>query len=170
MHALQGDGVVDQTAIEIAAETLEVRYDLHKNVPLRGPIGETDTSWIVVAFAGGLDDATVACLREVIWWLSAAAGITGPEAYALASMAVSFRITQYANQAGSAYRSIPPKAVHAGQAGPVCRMQRTRQATGASLRRSVLLMFLPSAAPYWIYVNPDGSSVATNILWSSPVP
>lgn len=53
------------------------------------------------------------CLREVIYWLPAAAGITGPEAYALASMAVSFRVTQYANQTGSAYTSIPPKAVHA---------------------------------------------------------
>jgi len=49
----------------------------------------------------------------VIWWLSTAAGITGPEAYALASMAVSFRVTQYANQTGSAYTSAPPKAVHA---------------------------------------------------------
>ena len=113
VHALQGDGVVDQTAIETAAEDLEVRYDLHKNVPLRGPLGETDTAWIVVAFADNLDDATVACVREVIVWLSAAAGITGPEAYALASMAVSFRVTQYANQTGSAYSSIPPKAVHA---------------------------------------------------------
>ncbi len=28
-------------------------------------------------------------------------------------MAVSFRVTQYANQTGSAYTSIPPKAVHA---------------------------------------------------------
>jgi acetamidase/formamidase len=46
-------------------------------------------------------------------WLPAAAGITGPEAYALASMAVSFRVTQYANQTGSAYTSTPPKAVHA---------------------------------------------------------
>ena len=34
-------------------------------------------------------------------------------AYALASMAVSFRVTQYANQTGSAYTSVPPKAVHA---------------------------------------------------------
>jgi acetamidase/formamidase len=113
VHALQGDGVVDQTAIETAAEELDVRYDLHKHVPLRGPVGETSTSWIVVAFATDLDDATVACLREVIWWLSTAAGITGPEAYALASMAVSFRVTQYANQTGSAYTSIPPRAVHA---------------------------------------------------------
>jgi acetamidase/formamidase len=60
-----------------------------------------------------LDDATVACVREGIGWLAAAAQITEPEAYALASMAVSFRVTQYANQTGSAYSSIPPKAVHA---------------------------------------------------------
>jgi acetamidase/formamidase len=113
VHALQGDGVVDQTAIETAAEDLEIRYDLHQQVALRGPLGETDTAWIVIAFAGSLDDALVACLREVIDWLSAAAGITEPEAYALASMAVSFRVTQYANQTGSAYTSAPPKAVHA---------------------------------------------------------
>jgi acetamidase/formamidase len=113
VHALQGDGVVDQTAIETAAEDLDIRYDLHKNVPLKGPIGETDESWIVIAFAADLDDATVACLRELIGWLSAAAGITESEAYALASMAVSFRVTQYANQTGSAYTSVPPRAVHA---------------------------------------------------------
>jgi acetamidase/formamidase len=113
VHALQGDGVVDQTAIETAAENLEIRYDLHRQAGLRGPLGETGTAWIVVAFAASLDDALVACLREVIDWLPAAAGITGSEAYALASMAVSFRVTQYANQTGSAYTSIPPKAVHA---------------------------------------------------------
>ena len=98
VHALQGDGVVDQTAVETAAEDLQIRYDVHKQVALRGPLGETNSSWIVVAFAASLDDALVACLREVIYWLPAAAGITGPEAYALASMAVSFRVTQYANQ------------------------------------------------------------------------
>lgn len=43
----------------------------------------------------------------------AATGITEPEAYALASMAVSFRVTQYAHQTASAYSSAPPKAVHA---------------------------------------------------------
>jgi acetamidase/formamidase len=113
VHALQGDGVVDQTAIETAAENLEIRYDLHKNVPLSGPLGETPDAWILIGFAASLDDALVSCLRDLIRWLSAAAQITQPEAYALASMAVSFRVTQYANQTGSAYTSIPPKAVHA---------------------------------------------------------
>jgi acetamidase/formamidase len=113
VHALQGDGVVDQTAIETAAEDLTIRYDLHKGVPLRGPLGETGTTWIVIGFAGNLDDALVACLRETIQWLAAAAQITQAEVYALASMAISFRVTQYANQTGSAYSSAPAKAVHA---------------------------------------------------------
>jgi acetamidase/formamidase len=113
VHALQGDGVVDQTAIETAAEDLEIRYDLHKQVALTAPLGETDESWIVIGFAASLDDALVGCLRQAISWLSTSAGITGPEAYALASMAVSFRVTQYANQTGSAYTATPPKAVHA---------------------------------------------------------
>ena len=39
-------------------------------------------------------------------------GLTEGEAYALCSMAVSFRVTQYSHQTGSAYSSIPPKAVH----------------------------------------------------------
>ena len=37
VHALQGDGVVDQTAIETAAEDLQIRYELHKGVALQGP-------------------------------------------------------------------------------------------------------------------------------------
>jgi acetamidase/formamidase len=113
VHALQGDGVVDQTAIETAAENLEIRYDLHRNVGLRAPLAETPDSWIVIGFAASLDDALTACLRELIHWLSTATELTASEAYALASMAVSFRVTQYAHQTSSAYSSTPPKAVHA---------------------------------------------------------
>jgi acetamidase/formamidase len=112
VHALQGDGVVDQTAIETAAEDLKIRYVLHKAVPLQGPLGETPSDWIGIGFGESLDDALVACLRGLIAWLHAAAGISEGEAYALCSMAVSFRITQYSHQTGSAYSSTPPKAVH----------------------------------------------------------
>jgi acetamidase/formamidase len=112
VHALQGDGVVDQTAIETAAEDLQIRYDLHKQVDLKAPLAETATHWIGIGFGESLDDALVACLRELINWLNVSSGISEGEAYALCSMAVSFRVTQYANQTGSAYTSIPPKAVH----------------------------------------------------------
>ena len=62
---------------------------------------------------GALNAALVACLRELIRWLPAASGITAAEAYAVASMAVSFRVTQFAHQTGPAYDTAPPKAVHA---------------------------------------------------------
>jgi acetamidase/formamidase len=112
VHALQGDGVVDQTAIETAAEDLQIRYDLHKGVALRGPLAETPTDWIGLGFANNLDDALVSCLRGLIAWLHEASGISESEAYALCSMAASFRVTQYSNQTGSAYSSIPPRTVH----------------------------------------------------------
>ena len=74
VHALQGDGVVDQTAIETAAEELQIRYDLHKGVALRAPLVETPTDWIGLGFAENLDDALVACLR------SSSPGSTPPRA------------------------------------------------------------------------------------------
>jgi acetamidase/formamidase len=112
VHALQGDGVVDQTAIETAAEDLQIQYELHKLVDLNAPLVETTDHWIGIGFADSLDDAIVTCLRELIRWLHAASGISEGEAYALCSMAVSFRVTQYSHQTGSAYTSTPPKAVH----------------------------------------------------------
>jgi acetamidase/formamidase len=111
IHAVQGDGVVDQTAIETAAEELVIRYDLRKGVPLTGPLVETATEWIGFGFGDSLDDALVQCLRGLIEWLHASAGLSESEAYALCSLAVSFRVTQYANQTGSAYSSVPAKAV-----------------------------------------------------------
>lgn len=112
IHAVQGDGVVDQTAIETAAEELVIRYDLRKGVPLTGPLVETATEWIGFGFSDSLDDALVQCLRGLIGWLHAAAGLSESEAYALCSLSVSFRVTQYANQTGSAYSSAPAKSVH----------------------------------------------------------
>jgi len=112
IHAVQGDGVVDQTAIETAAEKLTVRYRLHKDVPLAGPLIETDDSWIGLGFDTGLDDAIVDCLRGLIDWISRSSGMPQADAYALCSMAVSFRVTQFANQTGSAYSSIPARATH----------------------------------------------------------
>lgn len=113
VHALQGDGVVDQTAIETAAEEIRIRFRLHRGgAPIDGPVAETEAAWIVIAFADDLDTATAACVRRMIGWLADAGGLDRSDAYALCSMAVSFRVTQYAHQTGSVYTSAPPKAVH----------------------------------------------------------
>ena len=111
-HAAQGDGVVDQTAIETAMEDLRIQYILHKKVPVSTPVAETHDAWIVLAYGDTVDQALAASIRQMITWLSGATGLTGPDIYALASISGSFRLTQYANQTGSVYTNSPRKAVH----------------------------------------------------------
>jgi acetamidase/formamidase len=112
-NATQSDGVVDQTGIESAMQELRVRYELHKRVSLTGPVIETPTHWIVMAFADSLDVALPECVRTAIGWLNGHAGLDRRDAYALCSMAISFRVTQWADQTGSVYTSIPPRTIHA---------------------------------------------------------
>jgi acetamidase/formamidase len=112
-HAAQGDGVVDQTAIETAMEDLRIQYVLHKHMTLAGPLAETPTHWIVIGFGTTVDDAITQALRQMIAWLSAASGLQPIDVYALLSIAGSVRITQYAHQTNTVYSSEPAKAVHA---------------------------------------------------------
>jgi acetamidase/formamidase len=112
-NAAQGDGVVDQASIETAMEELRVQYDVHNGVSLAGPTVETPTHWIVMACADSLDSALTGCVRAAIDWLDKHAGLDRRDGYALCSMAVSFRVTQFADQTGSVYTSIPPKTSHA---------------------------------------------------------
>jgi acetamidase/formamidase len=110
--AAQGDGVVDQTGIETAMEDMRIQFVLHKNVALDGPMVETPTHWIGFGFSDSLDNALVACLRGIIKWTSRTAKMDPRDVYPLCSMAANFRVTQYSNQTGSVYTSIPPRTVH----------------------------------------------------------
>jgi len=112
-NATQSDGVVDQTGIESAMEELRVQYHLRKRVALHGPTIETPTHWIVMAFEDSLDKALPNCVRTAIGWLNEHADLDRRDAYALCSMAVSFRVTQWADQTGSVYTATPPKSIHA---------------------------------------------------------
>jgi acetamidase/formamidase len=110
--AASGEGNVDQTSIESAFEEMRIQFLLHKRSPLGGPMAETPEHWIGFGFADSLDNALVACLRQMIGWLSAASGIAPEDCYGIYSVAGSFRITQYANQTGTVYDTVPPKGVH----------------------------------------------------------
>jgi acetamidase/formamidase len=112
-NAIQSDGVVDQTGIESAMEELRVQYLVRKGASVNGPTIETATHWIVMAFADSLDTALPNCVRTAIGWLNQHAGLDRRDAYALCSMATSFRVTQWADQTGSVYSAIPPRTIHA---------------------------------------------------------
>jgi acetamidase/formamidase len=111
-NGAQGDGVVNQTAIETALEEMRVQYVLHKKIALQGPMVETPTHWIGMGFGDSLDNALVSCLRQMLSWLSAATGIAPEDCYGICSVGASFRVTQYSNQTGTVYQFIPPKGIH----------------------------------------------------------
>jgi acetamidase/formamidase len=107
-----GEGNVDQTSIETAFEEMRIQYTLHKGAALSVPMAETPDHWIGFGFSDTLENSLVACLRQMIGWLSSATGIAPEDCYGIFSVAASFRVTQYANQTATVYATIPPKGIH----------------------------------------------------------
>ena len=92
-HAAQGDGEVDQTAIET---NLRGRLQLivRKDMKLDWPLGETPTHWITMGTDTSLAVATRTAIAQMVRFLSDRRGLTAKEAYQAASMAADLRITQ----------------------------------------------------------------------------
>lgn len=92
-HAAQGDGEVDQTAIET---NLRGRLQLivRKDMKLDWPRGETPTHWITMGTDTSLVVATKTAIKEMVSFLQQTKGITQTQAYQAASMAADLRITQ----------------------------------------------------------------------------
>jgi acetamidase/formamidase len=111
-HAAQGDGVVNQTAIESAMEDMRIQFVLHKRSPLRSLLAETPTHWIALGYGESLEKALTAALLNTMDWLSAASGLGRDDAYSLISIAGSVRVTQYSHQTNTVYTNVPAKGVH----------------------------------------------------------
>src|SRR6202050_4824705 len=93
-NAAQSDGVVDQTGIESAMEEPRVQYLARNGGELAGATAAPPPHWIVMEFADSLDVALPECVRAAISWLNKHGGLDRRDAYALCSMAISFRVTQ----------------------------------------------------------------------------
>lgn len=111
-HAAQGDGVVNQTAIESAMEDMRIQYVLHKRSPLKSLLAETPTHWIALGYGDSLEKALTAAVLNTMDWLSATSGLGRDDAYSLISVAGSVRITQYSHQTNTVYTNVPAKGVH----------------------------------------------------------
>jgi acetamidase/formamidase len=111
-HAAQGDGVVNQTAIESAMEDMRIQFILHKRSPLKTLLAETPTQWIAVGHGDTLEKALAASLTNTMDWLAAASGLGREDVYSLISVAGSVRITQYSHQTNTVYTNVPAKGVH----------------------------------------------------------
>ena len=92
-HAAQGDGEVDQTAIETSLRG-RLQLTVRKNAQLTWPRAETPSDYISMASDPDLTVATRLAVQEMIDFLSATKQLTKHQAYQLVSIAGNIAITQ----------------------------------------------------------------------------
>jgi len=92
-HAAQGDGEVDQTAIETSLRG-RLQLTVRKNTRLVWPRAETTTDFISMATDPDLTTATTLAIQEMVNFLIGNKGLTKHQAYQLVSIAGNVAITQ----------------------------------------------------------------------------
>ena len=112
-HAAQGDGEVDQTAIEtslVGRLQLIVRKDLH----FPWPRAETPTHVIAMGMDKDLTKATQIAVQQAIDLIAADRGWSRMEAYRLVSVACDVRVTELVDGSVGVHVMIP-KSILAGR-------------------------------------------------------
>jgi acetamidase/formamidase len=92
-HAAQGDGEVDQTAIETSLRG-KIQLTVRKDIKLNWPRAETATDFISMATDADLGVATTNAIQEMVDFLAATKGLTKHQAYQLISIAGNVAVTQ----------------------------------------------------------------------------
>jgi len=113
-HAVQGDGEICLTALETGMQEMRIQVLLHKQRNFSWPIAETSTHWITLAMDRDLNAAMSLAARNAISFLATRAKLTELDAYALCSIAVSFRVTQVVDITRGVHAMIP-KSLFSGQ-------------------------------------------------------
>ena len=92
-HAAQGDGEVDQTAIETSLRG-KLQLTVRKGMTLTWPRAETATDYIAMATDPDLTVATKLAIQEMVDFLASTKGMTKHQAYQLVSIAGHVAMTQ----------------------------------------------------------------------------
>ena len=111
-HALQGDGEVNGTAIEISL-TPRLQFIVHRGAGrnMRWPRAEDADHHYVTAMSTSLDEACASAVGESIRFLQDHAGLSAAQAYALSSLSVDFRIAEAVNHVKVVYGAIPKRVL-----------------------------------------------------------
>jgi acetamidase/formamidase len=109
-HAAQGDGEVDQTAIETSLRG-RVQLTVRKGLKLEWPRAETVTDYISMASDEDLKAATTIAIQEMIDFLAATKKLTRHEAYQLVSIAGHVAITQLVDRPNHGVHVRLPKSI-----------------------------------------------------------
>jgi acetamidase/formamidase len=92
-HVSQGDGEVSGTALEASLNGV-LRLTVRRDLDIRVPVLETPDELLVHGFGDTLDEAMRAASRRVLDLLESLFGLRRHDAYAFASVAVDFTVTQ----------------------------------------------------------------------------
>ena len=93
---------------------LQIQVFLHKQKSLAWPVAETQSHWIIMGLDKDLNTAMALAARNAIKFLSVQAKISELDAYALCSIAVSFRVTQVVDIVRGVHALIP-KSIFASE-------------------------------------------------------
>ena len=110
-HAGMGNGEIDITAMETSL-TGVFEFIVRKDMHLKWPRAETPTHWITMGIDQDLTQAARICGMETVDFLVEEKHLTREEAYALASVAVDFDITQLVDGTKGVHAMIPKSIFH----------------------------------------------------------
>jgi len=105
-HAAQGDGEVDQTAIETSLRG-QLQLTVRKKMTLAWPRAETSTDYISMGTDEDLTKATRIAVQEMVDFLVATKGLDKLAAYQLTSIAGNVVITQLVDQKVGVHVKMP---------------------------------------------------------------
>ena len=109
-HAVQGDGEVNGTAIE-ASLAATLQFIVHKGAgkAMRWPRAEDAANYYLMGIDLDLNVAMQQATQEVVNFLQERFGLSPADAYALASIAVDFRVAEAVDSTQVIYAAIPKK-------------------------------------------------------------
>lgn len=143
-HAAQGDGEVDQTAIETSLHG-EIQLMVRKDMKLAWPRAETATHYIAMATDPDLTIATKTAIQEMVDFLVATRRLTKHEAYQLTSIAGDVAITQLVDLPNLGVHVKMPKSIFKELALHARSWLCTRGRIGRSLSDELVLPLVPLA-------------------------
>jgi acetamidase/formamidase len=109
-HAAQGDGEVDQTAIETSLRG-RLQLTVRKDMKLTWPRAETPTDYISMATDPDLTVATKTAIQEMIDFVAAQRKLTKHQAYQLVSLAGNVAVTQLVDKPNVGVHVRMPKSI-----------------------------------------------------------
>jgi acetamidase/formamidase len=109
-HAAQGDGEVDQTAIETSLRG-RLQLTVRKDMKLTWPRAETPTDYISMATDPDLTVATKAAIQEMIDFVAVQRRLTKHQAYQLVSLAGNVAVTQLVDKPNYGVHVRMPKSI-----------------------------------------------------------